>query len=402
MLYRRVMDERATKSATPIYLDGYATTQLAPEVHAAMAEAWSRPGNAGSPHLLGEVAAAAVDRSRAAVAHLLGAAPSEIVFTSGATESNNLAIIGVARWALASGKHRRRIVISAVEHKAVLESANSLASLGFEVIVAPVTTNGIVDIAALGKVVDEKTLMVSVMAANNETGVLQPVAEVGAIARSAGALFHCDAAQAAGKVPLDVVALDVDYLSISGHKFYGPMGIGALYTSAAAPTPLPIQFGGGQQGGVRPGTEPVPLIVGIGAAANLAHDRIGQDAAHGRRLADRMRMRLEQHQVAFDMVTDGAPVLPGSLSLKITDVDADEIVVSLARTVCISTGSACTSGQMMPSHVLLAMGLMQEQAKSVIRIFCGRYNSVEQIDLASTLIAETCLKLRHRTGRVHQ
>lgn len=387
---------------TPIYLDGYATMPLAPEARAAMLAAWSKPGNAGSPHVAGEQAAATIDTARAAVAHLIGAASSEIVFTSGATESNNLVIGGVGRWALATGNARHRIVVSAIEHKAVLEPARALIASGFEVVVAPVGQTGLVDLAALAALVDETTLLVSVMTANNETGVIQPIADIVNIARAAGALIHSDAAQAAGKVDLDVIDLNLDYLSLSAHKLYGPMGVGALYVAATAPTPFPIHFGGGQQSGVRPGTEPVPLLAGFGAAAKVAADRIKVDAEHGRQLADRLRTRLAEHQVNFAITTCDAAVLPGSLSMKLIGVEADDIVLSLSQKVCISTGSACSSGQILPSHVFLAMGYDQENSRSIVRIFCNRYNSCDEIDRAASLIADAFLHAHHRTGRAHQ
>ncbi|MER8464529.1 cysteine desulfurase family protein [Mesorhizobium sp. M1396] len=386
----------------PIYLDGFSTMPLAPEARAAMLSAWSAPGNAGSPHIAGERAAATIEQARASVARLIGAAPSEIVFTSGATEANNLAIGGIARLAVETGNKRRRIVVSAVEHKAVLEPARALLDKGFDVVVAPVSRTGLVDLTALAALVDDNTLLVSVMMANNETGTLQPIEDVVAIGRAVGALIHTDAAQAVGKTSVDVVDLNVDYLSISAHKFYGPVGVGALYVAAAAPTPLPIQFGGGQQGGVRPGTEPVPLLAGLGAAAQVAAGRIEEDAMHGRRLADRLRSRLAERQVSFVSTTGETSVLPGSLSLVMNGVEADDIVLALGRTVCLSTGSACASGQILPSHVLLAMGFDHRESKSVIRIFCNRYNSDAEIDLAASLIADALLQARHRTGRSHQ
>lgn len=375
---------------------------LAPEARQAMFAGWSNPSNAGSPHILGELAAASAAAARATIAELIGATASEIVFTSGATEANNLALIGIARWALEMRNTRRRIVVSAVEHKAVLEPSQWLKALGFDVRVAPVDPRGVIDCAALSALVDEHTLLVSVMAANNETGVLQPMSDVVAICRRNGALIHCDGAQAIGKIPLDVVELDLDYMSFSSHKMYGPAGVGGLYISAAAPTPRPIHLGGGQQSSVRPGTEPVPLIIGFGVAAGLARDRLASDGEHGRQLARRLLARLHEHQVGCRQITDDAPVLPGSLSLMAPGVEADDLVALLRTTVCLSTGSACTAGQVLPSHVLIAMGMSQVEASSVFRIYCGRYNTEADIDLAATLIADACLRARHRTGRPHQ
>lgn len=375
---------------------------LAPEARQAMFAAWSNPSNAGSPHILGELAAASIAAARATIAELIGASASEILFTSGATEANNLALMGIARWALETRNARRRIVVSAVEHKAVLEPAHWLKALGFEVVVVPVDSRGAIDCAALSMLVDEQTLLVSVMAANNETGVLQPMPDVVAICRRSGALIHCDGAQAVGKIPLDVVDLDLDYMSFSSHKMYGPAGVGGLYVSAAAPTPQPLHFGGGQQSGVRPGTEPVPLIIGFGAAARLARDRLDADAGHGRLLACRLLAKLDEYQVACRRITGDAPILPGSLSLLVPGVEADDLVALLRTTVCISTGSACTAGQVLPSHVLTAMGMDKVESSSVFRIYCGRYNTEAEIDLAATFIADACLRVRHRSGRLHQ
>ncbi len=375
---------------------------LAPEARQAMLAAWSDPSNAGSPHILGERAAASVAAARATIAALIGASIAEIVFTSGATEANNLALIGIARWALEAKSARRRIVVSAVEHKAVLEPAFWLRNLGFEIVVAPVDSRGVIDCAALSTLVDEQTLLVSVMAANNETGVLQPMSDVAAICRRSGALIHCDGAQAVGKIPIDVVDLDLDYMSFSSHKMYGPAGVGGLYVSAAAPMPQPLHFGGGQQSGVRPGTEPVPLIIGFGAAARLACDRLDADAGHGSLLACRLLAKLDEYQVACRRITDDASILPGSLSLLVPGVEADDLVALLRATVCISTGSACTNGQVLPSHVLTAMSMDKLEASSVFRVYCGRYNTEAEIDLAATFIADACLRVRHRSGRPDQ
>jgi cysteine desulfurase len=336
------------------------------------------------------------------VARLIGAGPSEIVFTSGATEANNLAILGTVQWAVASGVSRRRIVVSAVEHKAVLEPARALLAQGFSLAIAPVSRSGIIDLMALADLLDEETLLVCVMAANNETGAIQPVREAVALSHRVGVLVHCDAAQAVGKIHVDVVDLDVDYLSLSAHKLYGPMGVGALYVSAAAPTPGALQFGGGQQAGVRPGTEPVPLIAGFAAASAVARARMAADGTRAVRLANRLVSLLRQHQVAVARATGDAPVLPGSVCLRLDDIDADDLVTSLAATVCISTGSACTTGQILPSHVLRAMGYDQAEARSIFRIYCGRYNTDDDIDRAAPLIASAYDRVRHRTGRTRQ
>lgn len=386
----------------PVYLDGFATLPLAPEARQAMLDAWETPGNASSTHAAGEQAARRVEEGRQEVADLIGAAPGEIVFTSGATEANNLALLGIARAMADKSAGRRRIVVSAIEHKAVLEPARTLESIGYEVILAPVDGAGRLDLARLAELVDETILLVSVMAANNETGVVQPVREAAAIARGAGALVHCDAAQAAGKVSIDVVDLDVDYLSLSGHKLYGPMGIGALFIAAGAPLPDSLQQGGGQERGIRPGTQPVPLIAGFGAAATAARESLADDAERGREKAERLAAGLAARQVRHSRITDSHEVLPGSLAISLDDVDAEHLCLALARDVQMSTGSACTSGQLKTSHVLEAMGFSEEAARSVVRFFCHRYLDLAMIDVAAEAIAKAARRSRLATGGLRQ
>jgi cysteine desulfurase len=360
----------------PIYLDGLSTTPLAPEALDAMMDAWAVPGNPGSPHAAGERAAALVERGRADLAELIGASPGEIVFTSGATEADNLAITGTALAALAGGTERRRVVISAIEHKAVISPALRLRRLGFTVDVVPVTHDGIIDLAVLRSILSAgDTLLVSVMAANNETGVVQPIAEVSALARAAGALVHCDAAQMVGKLPVDVLDLDVDYLSISSHKMYGPVGIGALYVAAAAPSPLPLAVGGGQERGLRAGTEPAPLVAGFATAARLARERIGPDGARGARLLSIFLKELTDAGVSHLANGSHAYRIPGVASLVLQGIDAQSLTQSLSREVSLSTGSACTSGQIDTSHVLAAMHLSLEDRASTLRLMFGRYNA---------------------------
>ncbi|KQW70830.1 hypothetical protein ASE17_18380 [Phenylobacterium sp. Root77] len=389
-------------TAAPIYLDGFATLPLAPEARDAMLAAWSTPGNAGSANLAGETAAATVAAGRTAVAALIGAAPSEVVFTSGATEANNLALIGVARALHDAQPNRRRIVISAIEHKSVLESAASLQRAGFEVVLSPVDEAGRLDLVAFGNLMDGSVLLASVMLVNNETGGIQPVREAAALAHAADVLFHCDAAQAAGKIPVDVADLDVDYLSLSAHKLYGPMGVGALYISAGAPLPAPLIFGGGQQAGLRPGTEPVALIAGFGAAARLAESHLASSESYGRAMATALHTGLSQRQLRSRIITHGHPVVPGSLALSLQNVDADALCSAVAKFVSMSTGSACTSGQLNSSHVLRAMGLADIDARSVVRLFCHRYLEYHEIERAVDLIVLAAGRSRLATGEVRQ
>ena len=386
----------------PIYLDGFATTPLAPEAQAATVKAWSLPGNAGSPHGAGERAADFVNRARAEVAALIGASPAEIIFTSGATEANNLAILGSARAAQRAGSSRDRIVVSAVEHKAVLEPVERLKSEGYHVALAPVDRTGRLDLEAFSALLGESTLLVSIMAANNETGVIQQITEATRLAHAAGAFVHCDAAQAAGKIRLDVIEMDVDYLSISAHKMYGPMGVGALYVGASALRPEPLQIGGGQQSGLRPGTEPVPLIAGFGAAARVSHQQLEEDREHGAALADGLLAELRAHQLRPIRVTGTAPVVPGSLALSLPGVDAEQLCLRLAHTVHLSTGSACTAGQLRVSHVLNAMGLSDRDARSFVRILCHRYLDSTHVGDIAAAIADAARRSSLAAGEPRQ
>lgn len=377
-----------TQSTDPaVYLDGHATTPLAPEAAAAMAPWWvTLAANAHSPHGAGQRAAAAVEIARANLAGLVGAMASEIVFTSGATEANALALLGVAAAAIDHGDPRRRILVSAIEHKSVLACADRLAQQGFDVIRLPVDENARVDLDALRRGLEEPTLLVSIMAANNEVGVRQPLEDIVAIAREAGALLHTDAAQLVGKLPLDVS--DFDFASLSSHKMYGPGGIGALFiSSAAALRPRPLFAGGDQEGGLRPGTLPVPLVVGFGEAARVARLRVAADAVHATQLSEVLIQALREAQVRFQVNAADAPKLPGSLSIQFLDCDAASLINRLGDTVYIAEGSACTSGQITPSHVLVAMGLSKTESDRTARIFVGRYTTDVEIERAAAAIA---------------
>ncbi|WP_327414950.1 cysteine desulfurase family protein [Sinorhizobium medicae] len=386
----------------PIYLDGFATLPLAPEALEAMLAVWAHPGNAGSPNVSGEVAARTIAAGRESVADLIGATASEITFTAGATEANNLAILGVARAARKFEPNRKRVLVSAVEHKAVLEPAHALQSEGFDVSIAPVDRRGRLDLAEFAKLVDQDLLLASVMMVNNETGVIQPVKEAAVLAHETGALFHSDAAQAAGKIDVDVLELDVDYLTLSAHKCYGPMGIGALYIAASATKPLPLTLGGGQQSGIRAGTEPVALVAGFGAAARVARDRLESDQEHCSTLIARLLETLEERQLRFRRVSGDAPTVPGTASIQLFDVDADELCARIARNVSLSTGSACTSGQIKTSHVLESIGLSEREARGVIRIFCNRYQNSDEILSAAAHIVDAAARSQLETGEVHQ
>lgn len=369
-----------------IYLDYQATTPTDPRVKARMMELLEleNVGNPHSEHFAGRRSASAVEVARQSVADLVGADPDEIVFTSGATEANNIAIQGVAK---ATPPTRRHFVTSAVEHKCVLETFEYLKTVGFEVDVLPVDGNGLIDVSMLDAVVTERTALVSVMSVNNEIGSVQPLERIGRICRERGAVFHTDAAQAAGKIAFDVRSVGADLVSLSGHKIYAPIGIGALFVSADCPVrPLPLFHGGGQEGGLRPGTLPAHLAVAFGEAAELSRKELHQDAEHASRLRsaflDAVRSRLPDLRIN----AEAAPRIPGNLSMTIPGIDADRLVGALQPDLAISTNAACSSGVMEPSHVLLAIGLRREDAESTVRIGFGRFNSLEEVLSAANLL----------------
>ena len=368
----------------PIYLDNQATTPCDPRVVAAMLPWFTeRFGNPHSAeHSMGQEAADAVEAARAQVAALIGADPREVVLTSGATEANNIAIKGAARFARSQEDPRRRVVTVATEHKCVLESVADLAAEGFEPVVLPVGPDGLLDPDALRAAVQVPTLLVSVMAVNNETGVVQDIAGLAAIARAAGALFHTDAAQAVGKVPLDVQAQGLDLLSLSGHKLYGPKGVGALWVRRRPRVRLlPLFSGGGQERGLRSGTLPTPLVVGLGEACRLAGLEMVEEgerlAALRARLLDRLRLALPGITINGSMKHR----IPGNLNLTLPAPALD--VLRAAPELCASTGSACSSAEVEPSYVLRALGLSDGAAARTLRLGLGRFTSAAETDLAA-------------------
>jgi cysteine desulfurase len=382
------MHEPPPRPNRPVYLDNQATTRCDPRVVEAMlpffTEEYGNPHSA--EHVLGRRAEAAVEQARVRVAALLGAGSNEIVFTSGATEANNIAIKGAARFAAGQCDPRRRIVTVATEHKCVLESVADLAAEGFEPVVLPVRGDGLLDPAVLREALAEPTLLVSIMAVNNETGVIQDIRGFAAIAKSAGALFHTDLAQAVGKIPVDLTAWKVDLASLSGHKVYGPKGIGALFVRRRPRVRLaPLLSGGGQERGLRSGTLPAPLIAGLGIACDLAAAEMQADAE---RIAA-LRRRL------LDRLSAGIPGLRvnGSLDARITGnlnltfpARTAAALMQAAPDLCVSTGSACSSAEIEPSYVLRAMGLSGPEAASTLRIGIGRFTSAADIDYAAAAI----------------
>jgi cysteine desulfurase len=372
----------------PIYLDNQATTPCDPRVVAAMLPYFSTAfGNPHSvEHALGREAEAAVARARAEVAALIGASPREIIFTSGATESNNLAIKGAARFAARMGNPRRRVITVATEHKCVLQATADLAEEGFEPVFLPVQPDGRLDPAALRAALATPTLLVSVMAANNETGVVQDIAAFAALAHAADALFHTDAAQAAGKIPLDVAAQGIDLLSISGHKLYGPKGVGALYVRHRPRVRLaPLFSGGGQERGLRSGTLPAPLIVGFGEACRIAGAEMAAEAERLAELRQRLLARLRDAIPGLSLNGSREHRLAGNLNLAFPGVRAETLLADLPD-LCLSTGSACSSAAVEPSYVLGAMGIAPEIAARSLRIGIGRFTSAADIDRAAEML----------------
>jgi cysteine desulfurase len=373
----------------PVYLDNQATTRCDPRVLSAMlpwfTEDYGNPHSA--EHAMGRAAEAAVEQARAQVAALIGAEAREIVFTSGATESNNIAIKGAARHARAMGGTRRRIVTVATEHKCVLETVLDTREDGFEPVFLPVGADGLVDAGALEAALAVPTLLVSVMAVNNETGVVQDIPGLAALAKQAGALFHTDAAQAAGKVPLDLTGWQVDLASLSGHKLYGPKGVGALFVRRRPRARLaPLFSGGGQERGLRSGTLPAPLIVGLGEACRLAAAEMAEEAA---RLASLRAMLLERLRAAVPgLAVNGsmAARIPGNLNLAFPAASAQALMQAVPD-LCVSTGSACSSAEIEPSYVLRAMGLSDAAASRSLRIGIGRFTSAADIDYAASALA---------------
>jgi cysteine desulfurase len=380
--------------ALPIYLDNNATTRCDPRVVEAMLPHFGEHyGNAASRHhVFGQQAEAAVERAREQVAQLIGASPREVVFTSGATEANNLALKGAAAMLRQQGNH---LVTTAVEHKAVLDVCRRLQRDGFDVTVLPVDRHGRVSAEQVAAALTDRTILVSVMAANNEVGTLQPVAAVGRLCKERRVLFHCDAAQAGGKLPLDVEALGVDLLSLSAHKMYGPKGVGALYVRRRQPHVRlePLLDGGGHERGMRSGTLPVPLIVGFGVACDLCRDEMAAEAGRLTRLRERLRQGL-QGQVA-ETFLNGHPTerLPNNLNLSFAHVHGEALLMGL-RGVAVSSGSACTSANVEPSYVLKALGVDDELAHASLRFGLGRFTTEAEIDFAIEEVARVVARLR--------
>jgi cysteine desulfurase len=385
---------KASDMNLPIYMDNNATTPVDPRVLEAMLPYFCEEfGNAASRiHAFGWRAEEAVDKAREQIARLIGATPKEIIFTSGATESDNLALKGVAEMYRDKGTH---IVTQVTEHKAVLDSAKRLERQGFEVTYLPVDRDGLVDPDDVERALRETTILISIMAANNEIGVVQPLEEIGRIAKDRGVLFHSDAAQAAGKVPVDVEAWGVDLVSLSAHKMYGPKGVGALYVRRRAPRVRlsPMMDGGGHERGMRSGTLDVPGIVGFGAACELACEEMEAEAERIRALRDRLQSGILSH--LEEVYLNGHPDrrLPGTCNLSFAYVEGESLVTGL-NDIALSSGSACTSVGHESSHVLEALGLNTEMIDSSLRFCLGRFNTEEEVDYVIQKVREVVERLR--------
>ena len=375
----------------PIYFDNHATTPVDPQILDAMLPYLSSKfGNAAShSHSFGWEAATAVVTARKQIASLIGASPNEIVFTSGATESDNLAIAGVAEACKSKGNH---IITVATEHRAVLDTCMHLEGSGYRITRLSVGADGLIDFDELKAAFSPQTILVSVMAANNESGIIQPLEEIGGICRERGVLFHSDAVQALGRIPLDVKKLNLDLASLTAHKCYGPKGCGALYVRSGVKI-SPIIHGGGHEGGMRSGTLNVPGIVGFGKACEIAQNVLPEESCRIAGLRNRLRDRLLAE--LEDVVVNGSMEhrLPGNLNISFLNVDGEALMTAV-KDIAVSSGSACHSDKVDPSHVLKAMGLSDEAAGSTIRFGLGRFNTEAEVDYVAARFVDAVKKLR--------
>ncbi len=379
----------------PVYLDNHSTTRTDPRVVEAMLPFFTEHyGNAASTsHQFGWDASDAVEAAREQMARAIGADPREIVFTSGATESNNLALKGVAEALAARGNH---LVTAASEHQAVLDPMKRLAREGFDLTIIPCDEFGMVSAEAVSRAITDRTILVSIMYANNEVGTINPIEEIARLCRERGLVFHTDAAQAVGKWPVDAREELFDLLSLSGHKIYGPKGIGALYVRRREPRVRlrPLFDGGGHERGLRSGTAAVPLIVGLGIAAEIAVRERDDESRRLARLRDRLHDGIAQRIPGTSLNGHPEVRLPGNLNLSFADVDGESLMMAM-REIAVSSGAACSSATPEPSHVLLAMGRDEELARSSLRFGLGRFTTEEEIDFAIDAVASAVERLRN-------
>ena len=378
----------------PIYMDNHATSPMDPRVLEAMLPFYiEKFGNAASRnHSFGWEAEQAVENAREQIAKLIGATAKEIIFTSGATESNNLAIKGIAEMYKERGNH---IITQVTEHKAVLDTCKRLEKYGYRVTYLPVKADGLIDIEDLRRAMDDKTILVSIMFANNEIGVVQPVSEIGKLCHEKGVIFHTDAVQAVGKIPVDVQAMNIDVLSLTAHKIYGPKGVGALYVRRRNPrVQISAQIdGGGHERGMRSGTLNVPSIVGLGKACEIAREEMASEGERQKALRDRLRKRLESELDYVEVNGSWEHRLPGNLNMSFVYVEGESLLMGI-NDVAVSSGSACTSATLEPSYVLKALGLGDDVAHSSIRFGLGRFNTQAEVDYVADKVIGIVKKLR--------
>jgi len=378
----------------PIYMDNHATSPLDPRVLEAMLPYFSQKfGNAASRnHSFGWEAEQAVENAREQIAKLIGATAKEIIFTSGATESNNLAIKGIAEMYKERGNH---IITQVTEHKAVLDTCKRLEKYGYRVTYLPVKADGLIDIEDLKRAMDDKTILVSIMFANNEIGTIQPVEEIGKLCHEKGVIFHSDGVQAVGKVPVDVNAMNIDVLSLTAHKLYGPKGVGALYVRRRNPrVQISAQIdGGGHERGMRSGTLNVPSIVGFGKACEIAGEEMATEAARLQSMRDHLRNKLESALDYVEVNGSWEHRLPGNLNMSFVYVEGESLLMGI-NDVAVSSGSACTSATLEPSYVLKALGLGDDVAHSSIRFGLGRFNTLAEVDYVGDKVIGIVKKLR--------
>ncbi|RCK53781.1 cysteine desulfurase [Thalassospira profundimaris] len=379
--------------AKPIYLDYQATTPTDPRVVDAMLPYfYEKFGNAHSRnHSFGWEAEDAVELARGQVASIIGASSKEIIFTSGATESNNLALKGVMKF---YGKKKPHLITTVTEHKCVLDSARHLEQEGYKVTYLPVQQNGLVDLEQLKAAITDETALVSIMAVHNEIGVIQPLKEIGEICRERGVFFHCDAAQAVGKIPLDVNDMKIDLMSISGHKIYGPKGIGALFVRRRPRVRVVAQItGGGQERGMRSGTLPTPLIVGLGKACDIAQNEMAEENARIMELRNYTLNRFRERLADIYLNGDEENRVAGNLNISFAYVEGESLLMGI-KNIAVSSGSACTSASLEPSYVLRALGVDEELAHTSLRIGIGRFTTREELDQAVDAICNEVERLR--------
>ncbi len=377
----------------PIYLDYQSTTPVDPRVLEVMLPYFTEHfGNPHSrSHVYGWQAEEAVELAREKVAKLIGAEAKDIIFTSGATESNNLGIKGVARFYKGDKNH---VIVAETEHKCVLDACRHLQMEGFNITYLPVEKNGLINLETLAKAITEQTILVSIMAVNNEIGVIQPLKQIGELCRSRGVFFHSDIAQAFGKIDIDVDECNIDLASISGHKIYGPKGIGALYVRKRPRVKLePIFNGGGQERGMRSGTVPTALVVGLGAAADIALNEMKEEFKRIESLNKYFLTKLSEHVPEIYVNGDLEKRYPGNLNISFAYVEGESMILAL-KDLAVSSGSACTSSSLEPSYVLRALGVSEELAHTSIRFGIGRFTTKEEIDFAAELIVNSVTKLR--------